>query len=752
MCVLCRDTFSRSDILKRHFQKCSIRRGNPTGVSHLSHPHAHVKKNAAGPKPLPEGGDLSHMNGMGNMPTDSTSMPFGLIATPDGMANDQNQLSRANNMSRLEDANDRDRRGVAGAGRPGFDQPYSGSVPPNTMAANMGSQMPNYGLTTAQNGMPIFAGQNSSQQQNVDWSSMFHAGAPTTYVHSFPPNNGKTQTGVKPEPSAAAASRPSAVPTGNHSNDADRSLFFASWDHVHVHDPYQELSYRLIAFLSPPAYSTPEHSADVGLYFSPENIRDCLEKYTHFHVHFAVLHIPTFRILEAYSGLLAGVCCIGACYLDRMSADHVRNMVSYLKAALERDSNMLVDPDYPLRPDVNQDGGPFGTSDRDIEELQAILLMHTLLVWNGTPAQREEARQIFPLIAQLARRARLLTVSNDATLCSLFHQPGFSPGTLDASSFDWTAWVQQEKRIRILLAIFSVDVALGLFFNSAPLFDALEVQIPLASDDAAWEAQDPRECAEALGLYGPEAAAGRNPDGTQRAKQPEMHLALRALLHGSYQIQTGTTNLYGKFILVHALLALIRKAQTEGHAAVTNRSSTPLSHNDWIVGLGQDVMSGQVSAATSGRTTPVEGVLPPQTLGMFATALDKFKRNWDVDMATQFPPSSTNPRRHGFSRDGVHYYWLANYLLRNTRAADLAMAPDQRFTQVIRLLKSVRSWVMRDGASRGEELGSIGEIDRDYGVQNLTLDMVNLFKPLPQVVESVGIPSVKADIGTGNLV
>ncbi|POS83220.1 hypothetical protein EPUL_005936, partial [Erysiphe pulchra] len=44
MCILCRDTFSRSDILKRHFQKCSIRRGNPTGASHLSHSQAHVKK------------------------------------------------------------------------------------------------------------------------------------------------------------------------------------------------------------------------------------------------------------------------------------------------------------------------------------------------------------------------------------------------------------------------------------------------------------------------------------------------------------------------------------------------------------------------------------------------------------------------------------------------------------------------------------------------------------------------------------
>ncbi|KAI1839301.1 hypothetical protein JX266_014488, partial [Neoarthrinium moseri] len=35
-CVLCRVTVSRSDILKRHFQKCSIRRGNPTGASHPS--------------------------------------------------------------------------------------------------------------------------------------------------------------------------------------------------------------------------------------------------------------------------------------------------------------------------------------------------------------------------------------------------------------------------------------------------------------------------------------------------------------------------------------------------------------------------------------------------------------------------------------------------------------------------------------------------------------------------------------------
>lgn len=47
MCVLCKDTFSRSDILKRHFQKCSLRRGNPTGATHLSHPQAHVRRSQA---------------------------------------------------------------------------------------------------------------------------------------------------------------------------------------------------------------------------------------------------------------------------------------------------------------------------------------------------------------------------------------------------------------------------------------------------------------------------------------------------------------------------------------------------------------------------------------------------------------------------------------------------------------------------------------------------------------------------------
>jgi len=131
MCVLCRDTFSRSDILKRHFQKCSIRRGNPTGASHLSHPQAHVKKNAQAQKAagLANEGDMNHLDGLNNMPrADGMVHPFGMVPVQDdmnNMASNQNQVSRSSSGNRLENRAPQDRSNM-----PGVDnsQPY-GAAP-----------------------------------------------------------------------------------------------------------------------------------------------------------------------------------------------------------------------------------------------------------------------------------------------------------------------------------------------------------------------------------------------------------------------------------------------------------------------------------------------------------------------------------------------------------------------------------------------------------------------------------------------
>ncbi|KAI6785107.1 Fungal specific transcription factor domain [Emericellopsis cladophorae] len=182
MCVLCRDTFSRSDILKRHFQKCSIRRGNPTGVSHLSHPQAHVKKHAQRTAAGQEG-DLNQLNGLNNMPQENMGQhPFGMVPVQDGMNNmgsDQNHMSRSSSIGRLDNSNG-DRRAMPPGPPPmGGSQPYGSNEVQNTMN---GQPMSSYsmppgqnGMPTGQNGMPMYGSSNPNQQSGLDWSQMFQA-------------------------------------------------------------------------------------------------------------------------------------------------------------------------------------------------------------------------------------------------------------------------------------------------------------------------------------------------------------------------------------------------------------------------------------------------------------------------------------------------------------------------------------------------------------------------------------------------
>ena len=172
MCVLCRDTFSRSDILKRHFQKCSIRRGNPTGASHLSHPGAHVKKNAQAQKAtgLPQEGDMNHLNGLQNMQPDGMVHPFGMVPVDNGMNNmgDQNHLSRSSSMNRLDNHGNQERRNIPNMAS----QPYGHDV--------SNPQMSSYPLPPGQNSMPMYPGSNGPQQSGLDWSQMFQPGAHPT--------------------------------------------------------------------------------------------------------------------------------------------------------------------------------------------------------------------------------------------------------------------------------------------------------------------------------------------------------------------------------------------------------------------------------------------------------------------------------------------------------------------------------------------------------------------------------------------
>ncbi|KAI2621361.1 hypothetical protein GGS21DRAFT_541719 [Xylaria nigripes] len=738
MCVLCRDTFSRSDILKRHFQKCSIRRGNPTGASHLSHPQAHVKKQQQNAQKANEG-DLGHINGMTNMPGDGVVHPFGMVQIQDGMgnmANDQNQLSRSSSMSRMDDAANRDRRNMPAG--------YNNEVS-NSMSSNINPQLANFNLPPSQNngGLPIYGASGSNQQSGLDWSQMFQqpGAQPThTYNTTFPsPNIGQNQTAIKTEPnlpSERSHGTPGAPPT----DGTDRPLFISNWEpQMSMQDGCQQLSAQIANFFYPSgSYVRPENSA-IDQFFHPENINIFLQSFLHFHIQFSFIHVPTFRIMEAYPGLTAAMCCIGACYSNRVDPTLTREATTFLNIALERECG-LADSQSLFKIENGKDKIGF-------EKLQALVLMSCLLIWNGSPIQREAARRIFSVMASIVRCSDFLQVQ-DSSFHSFLHHPHLDLQKVASQPFDWTAWVEQEKRIRLTHVVYLLDVARGLYFNLDTQFDPLEITIPLPADDAAWEAQSGEECAGALNLFGSDAVRKANPDGSQRSKQPELNLILRAMLNSQVQIQPGSTNLWGKFILINALLALIRRAQIEGGLTGLSSSTLPLRQSDWVVMGGSDTGNSHVGLENAGNTPISETQpIPSELYNNFSTALDKWKSYWDMDMAIQFPPSVLNPRRYGFSRDAPQFFWLAKMFLRTPHLSNVQMGPDQRVAQIIHILKALAA-CEANKISPDEELGSIAVMNPNYPVSNLTLDMAHFFKPRPSLVDSSSSPHVKTELSS----
>lgn len=477
-----------------------------------------------------------------------------------------------------------------------------------------------------------------------------------------------------------------------------------------------------------------------------DNVKHFAEHYTSFHGHWPVVHMPTFKLTDANNGLVLVIICIGAVYSPRVNVEQVRQMMDFVKATVIRNSNVY------NRFTAGQTEG-LGNASWDVEEMQAFLMLQTVFTWHGDPAQRQYSRDEFPTLVRMAKAAGLCETAPPGHYAySDLHQDQMTLTThIDGSNFNWHGWLEQEKRNRVLYLLFLTDAAMVMFFNSIPQFNPLEIRLMLPSDDAAWDARDQRECANALGLNGLDAQ-DKNLTGTRRPKQPGMREALRTLLDPTAAFQPNSTNTYAKFVLVHALIIRIIACQkvlvqpdTSFQAlnfAALNGSgpATPLSQNDWL----DQSSNGGLSSANSGQGTPTADGFGPsiqclqaqQEKKRLSHALDKWKRNWDADMEFQHPPGQLAQRRFGFSRDGVHFFYLGRSFLQSQRPGDWSATADARFKQVMALLKRIKGFVLSDNESKGHDIGSVGDIDETYGLDNLTLDMKLLFKPYNSMLDS----------------
>lgn len=709
MCVLCNDTFSRSDILKRHFQKCSVRRGNPTGASHLSSPAAHLKKSQAAAAKAAQNASASagannspasaSSGGLPSVPYTTTSMPGANIPATAG-APPPSSMSYAMNTNAQGDMQ-----------RPAPNQPMQASAPPGSMDPGANNQ---WAMQNARNPQmmyhPTSNASDFDDKRNAmpnahpmgdEWNHMFHGSSANEQYMNPMFSYDQTHNEVKTEHHEGGTNGYYIPPTSLGADGTPGPL--PHWNlSIPQEDFFQLKADRLVDFCLPGGLQESLHELnELRNCLSPDAIKHFLDLYSNFQGHFSWLHLPTFNMFEIYDGLFLTVICSGAVYSDRVTQAQVRSLLQRVREGIHRTARVLRHCEGPLP--------QFSPSSIEHDEMLSMHMLSNLLIWHGGPAQRETARAETATIQSLARRYGLLSLAgpDDSKAYSYLHN--LAPGEpAEPARFNWYTWVEQEKRLRLMYLVFGFDAALCMYFNREPTFSASEITIPMPCDDAVWEAPDAEACAQALGLRGSELQSRVNTTGSLHLKSLECHHAMQVLHSPNFTIMPRTTNVYSKFILIHALHVEIWHLQRQRSLCVS-----PVSPKGNVDRWSTDVHNQQKS---------------------IGTALAKWKRCWDEDMMLQYPPSKDvdgAPRRVGFCRDGVQFYWLAKAFLQPTRAHDWKLPADRRFQLVLRGLNLAREWSMSDGARRGEEPGSVALIDNDYLTsEDLELDMRKFLKPI----------------------
>ncbi|PVH91382.1 hypothetical protein DM02DRAFT_705047 [Periconia macrospinosa] len=762
-------TFSRSDILKRHFQKCSIRRGNPTGASHLQNAQSHLQKNRQ-PNGAEANSYLSHigtsmpysetaygnttLGGMQPMTTMTSSDAY-----HDGIAMNAHQsmsarTSRSNSLIRPGSGLEENRRSMSalelGNNRINFNDFRGTNGLPNHMTHDMnayGSQQ-NHSPASATNGtyqngyenpishpemtqsnlpikgedsnstaygrptLPNVDGLSNGQDNSVRWNGSSNGEPQDNFLMNSSMASG-------PHPGKAASDEPSTdtMFNGLYSNAtgfSNATSFLDNWVHG-PSDPFDSKARSLLAFCWPdPSLHTPESKDTHGFealkgLLTAENVKHFLGLYKHYHAHWPMIHM-SFNPITAYDGLVLSMICIGAVYSDRLGVRAVRWLMDLAQASVFRSSRVYKAVVQGTQGKTQLDVQSW----TDIEEIQALVHINALFVWHGNPTQRKQGQDHFWTLSTIARVFGLLNpLAPGNHDVSALHQPGPIQGN-EVNLWTWRSWIEQETRTRVMYMIFLMDVALAIYFNAQPQLDAFDIKLPLPADDAAWEARTEEECANALGLRG-QAAQGKNDAGSRRPKQLGFAETLQ-YLYQSEQLPQRATNIYSKFVLIHAIHAQIFKIQRQ----MLNINGAP------------GFSTSGTSTPHSGHVTPVEGISSQishtlQLLRSTMSALESWKRNWDADMQIQYAP---NQKRIGFCRDGIHFYYLAKFFLRGSRREDWAAQPDVRCQQVFHLLKQIRAHVASDSTLKGIDLGSVTTVDDKYGIGDLCLDMKLLFTPI----------------------
>ncbi|OAP55566.1 hypothetical protein AYL99_10539 [Fonsecaea erecta] len=220
-------------------------------------------------------------------------------------------------------------------------------------------------------------------------------------------------------------------------------------------------------------------------FFSPTNVRRFVQLYwAIWHPNVNIVHKPTFDLTNAKAELLAAMSLIGACVSsDPTDTESAKKWFNCVEEMVFDDEDFCDDAPTGLS---------YAASDlrwrrRKVRALQASYMVCLFQNWEGTTSsKRRIRRQRFSMVIAAARDVGIRTARH----------PDYS--RMDLCDFSFDIFASTEELIRVLLWVFLLDTAFVIFNNLPPRMVIREMKMNAAYPEACFQAMTAEECFKIL--------------------------------------------------------------------------------------------------------------------------------------------------------------------------------------------------------------------------------------------------------------
>ena len=220
-------------------------------------------------------------------------------------------------------------------------------------------------------------------------------------------------------------------------------------------------------------------------FFSPENIRRYMYFYwAIWHSNVNIVHKPSFNPSSSKPGLIAAMSLMGACVSPEPSdLGDAKLWFNCVEEMVFSDDDLFDDSPAP----VCRDTGEVLRGQGKLRALQAAYMVCLYQNWEGTNSSKRRIRRY--------RYSTVVAAARDTGISNARH-PDYNQQSL--FDFSFSSFAVTEELIRVFLWIFLLDTAFVIFNNLPPRMVIREMKLSTAKPEVCFQATTAEECFNAL--------------------------------------------------------------------------------------------------------------------------------------------------------------------------------------------------------------------------------------------------------------